>query len=107
MRPKLKDPSRPKIYQSPAAAAAAASVSAAYMVGMGNQPEMTKEGDSVSEAVQTKYPQEDPTTDFNKLKQEKKMLELSIAELVEANSTLRGKIDDINSNHAELSKVAQ
>lgn len=104
MRPKLKDPSRPKIYQSPAAAAAAASVSAAYMVDTGNHLEMTNQGNSQTEAIETKYPQENPTTNIDELKQEKKLLESSIAELVEANSTLRVKIDDINSNHAELSK---
>ncbi|KAL8159903.1 hypothetical protein V2J09_001440 [Rumex salicifolius] len=104
MRPKHKNPSRPKIYQSPAAAAAAASVSAAYMIGTGNHSEMIKQGDSQTEEIETKYPQENPTSNIAEFKQEKKLLDSSVAELVEANSTLRGKIDEINSNHAELSK---
>ncbi|KAK9674325.1 hypothetical protein RND81_12G226000 [Saponaria officinalis] len=85
MRPKLKDSIRPKIYQSPAAAAAAASVSAAYSLSSGKQLETIKV--------------EQTDTDG-----QKGMLESSLTEVRAENSMLKGKIDDTNSTHVELAK---
>ncbi|CAO2833220.1 unnamed protein product [Amaranthus hypochondriacus] len=96
MRPKLKDSARPKIYLSPAAAAAAASVTAAYSYKSDQPPELPKQ-----ESV---YPKQDGSPVLANMKDAKRLLELSLIEVREENSMLKGKIDEINSNHEELSK---
>ena len=97
MRPKLKDSARPKIYMSPAAAAAAASVTAAYSYKSEKPPELPK-----PESV---YPKQDGSPVLANMKDAKRLLELSLIEVREENSMLKGKIEEINSNHEELSKV--
>jgi len=89
MRPKIKQSVTRKIYQSPAAAAAAASVSAAYSIGSGK----------------TEYPSQEVSSHTDETKEAKRLLESSLAEVREENSMLQGKIDDLNSTYAELSKV--
>ncbi|XP_074311264.1 acyl-CoA-binding domain-containing protein 4 [Silene latifolia] len=93
MRPKIKDSARPKIYQSPAAAAAAASVSAAYSIDSGGK-----------QLDFTKLRQQGGFADSNERKDEKRLLESSLAEVRAENSVMKGKIDDINSTLAELYK---
>lgn len=88
MRPKIKESVKRKIYQSPAAAAAAASVSAAYSIGSGK----------------TEYPKQEVSSDTDETKEAKGLLESSLAEVRGENSMLQGKIDDLNSTHKELSK---
>lgn len=88
MRPKIKESVKRKIYQSPAAAAAAASVSAAYSIGSGK----------------TEYPKQEISSDTDETKEAKGLLESSLAEVRGENSMLQGKIDDLNSTHKELSK---
>ncbi|KAK0592644.1 hypothetical protein LWI29_022839 [Acer saccharum] len=101
MRLKPKDISRPKIFQSPAAAAAAASVTAAYALAKSEKLDFPKNfnlnfGSSLAE--------EDVKIKIDALKEEKRVLELSLAETTTENSRQREKIDDVNSTHAELSK---
>ncbi|KAL9236550.1 hypothetical protein vseg_011204 [Gypsophila vaccaria] len=88
MRPKLKDTIPPKIYQSPAAAAAAASVSAAYSLNSGKQLDTLKV----------------EQTDTYRVRAEKGLLESSLTEVRAENSMLKGKIDVSNSTHVELAK---
>lgn len=88
MRPKIKESVKRKIYQSPAAAAAAASVSAAYSIGSGK----------------TEYPKQEVSSETDETKEAKGLLESSLAEVRGENSMLQGKIDDLNSTHKELSK---
>ncbi|KMS98300.1 hypothetical protein BVRB_4g093690 [Beta vulgaris subsp. vulgaris] len=98
MRHKLKESARPKIYQSQAAAAAAASVAAAYAIGSGKQLDSIKMSVSVAEV-------QDGFSDNGNIKDAKRLLQSSLAQVKEENSMLKGKIDEINSNHDELSKV--
>lgn len=98
MRHKLKESARPKIYQSQAAAAAAASVAAAYAIGSGKQLDSIKMSVSVAEV-------QDGFADNGNIKDAKRLLQSSLAQVKEENSMLKGKIDEINSNHDELSKV--
>lgn len=95
MRPKMKDSAPRKIYQSPAAAAAAASVSAAYSIGSGKP---------VNGLVKAECPKLDGISNSNETKEAKRLLESSLAEAREENSILQGKIDDLNGTHTELSK---
>ncbi|KAB5544086.1 hypothetical protein DKX38_012198 [Salix brachista] len=74
MRLKPRDASRPKIFQSPAAAAASNSIG------------------------------QDLASEIDALKEEKKVLELSLTEVRAENSRLAEKIDEVNGTHAELSK---
>ncbi|XP_021743237.1 acyl-CoA-binding domain-containing protein 4-like isoform X2 [Chenopodium quinoa] len=101
MRPKLNDSARPKMYLSPAAAAAAASVAAAYSIGSGKQLDSTKTENTEVEGAGQK---QDGFSGTTSVKDAKRLLELSLAEVREENSKLKGKMDEINSNHEELSK---
>lgn len=103
MRPKLKDISRPKILQSPAAAAAAASVTAAYALSKTEKLDSATESSS-KEAE--KIPSEhDVAGQIEAIREEKTLLELSLTEVRAENSKLTGEIEEINGTHAELSKV--
>ncbi|KAK2969061.1 hypothetical protein RJ640_021100 [Escallonia rubra] len=95
MRPKPRNSLNPKIFQSPAAAAAAASVTAAYA--------LTKSGklDYVEKEDSSKV---DLSVDTNALREGNKMLESSVAETAAENSALKAKLDEKNSTYAELSK---
>lgn len=101
MRPKSKDSARPKMYLSPAAAAAAASVAAAYSFGSGKQLDLTKIQNTKDEAAGHK---QDSFTSTTNIKDAKRLVELSLVEVRKENSVLKGKIDEINNNHEELSK---
>uniref|UniRef100_A0A7N0TLY7 Acyl-CoA-binding domain-containing protein n=1 Tax=Kalanchoe fedtschenkoi TaxID=63787 RepID=A0A7N0TLY7_KALFE len=101
MRPRPRDSSQPKIYQSPAAAAAAASVTAAYALSKSanvHHPQ-TVGLKSVSQA--------DITAEIDAYRKELTELELLLNEAREENSTLLGKLDEINGTYAELSKERQ
>lgn len=102
MKPKLKDSARPKMYLSPAAAAAAASVTAAYSYSSGKQLDFTRIEDTTAEGASQK---QDGFAGTTSTKDSKRLLELSLAEVREENSMLKGKVDEINNNHEELSKV--
>lgn len=105
MRVKPRDSSHPKILQSPAAAAAAASVTAAYALA---KPELLNFGereDSNSKVIPVDASRKDLSAEINSIKEEKKALELSLAETTANNSALKLKIEEINGSYAELSKV--
>lgn len=100
LKPKPKDSSRPKIFQSPAAAAAAASVTAAYAIAKSEKLEFPELADPVKIP-----PQKDVAAEIDTVRDEKKALESSLSEVREENIKLRGKIEEVNNNHTELSKV--
>lgn len=104
MRPKPTDLSRPKILQSPAAAAAAASVTAAYALSKNEKLDSTI-AESNSKRVESNISGKDLKIEIDAIKEEKHVLELSLAEVREENSKLGGAIEEINSTHAELAKV--
>lgn len=93
MRLKPKDSKHPKIFQSPAAAAAAASVTAAYALAKSESLEF----------MQSK-PEVDLSVEINLVKGEKKTLESSITEVKSVNSVLKEKLEECNGAHVDLSK---
>lgn len=96
MRLKPKNSSHPKIFQSPAAAAAAASVTAAYSLSKPEKLDFTEAEDSNFKV--------DLLVEVNSIKEGKKVLESSLVEVRKENSELKAKVDETNSTHAELSK---
>ncbi|KAL8210624.1 hypothetical protein R6Q57_005061 [Mikania cordata] len=98
MRPNPKDSKHSKIYQSPAAAAAAASVTAAYAL---TKPE------SLDFTTINSKPKMDLSVAINVIKEEKKALELIIEETKAENSGLLKKLEELNGVHVDLSKELQ
>ncbi|XP_027161185.1 acyl-CoA-binding domain-containing protein 4 [Coffea eugenioides] len=107
MRPKLKDNLLPKIFQSPAAAAAAASVTAAYALTKSEKLDLTEREDSNFKVIQVDHSQQDLSVEISSIREEKRLLELSLKEVRSENSSLKAKIEEINGTHAELSKELQ
>ena len=105
MRPKLKDNLLPKIFQSPAAAAAAASVTAAYALTKSEKLDLTEREDSNFKVIQVDHSQQDLSVEISSIREEKRLLELSHKEVRSENYSLKAKIEEINGTHAELSKV--
>ncbi|CAN1174332.1 Acyl-CoA-binding domain-containing protein 6 [Linum perenne] len=102
MRLKPRNTLQPKIFKSPAAAAAAASVTAAYAL---SKPDKSDAPNVDNYRVQSRKPsQEDLTIEINRIKEDKKMLEVSLADVRAEKSSVREKIDEVNSTHADLSK---
>ncbi|KAL3520786.1 hypothetical protein ACH5RR_018935 [Cinchona calisaya] len=104
MRPKLKDALPPKIFQSPAAAAAAASVTVAYALANPEKLDFPEREDSNFKVIQMDHSQQDLSVEIGKIREEKRLLESSLADLRSENSTLKAKIEEVNGTHAELSK---
>ncbi|CAI0442536.1 unnamed protein product [Linum tenue] len=104
MRLKPRDTLRPKIYQSPAAAAAAASVTAAYALAKSEKLDASRIEANSRERGKKKPSQEDLVIEIDAIKEDKKTLEVSLADARAENSGLREKIDEVNSTHADLSK---
>lgn len=103
MRLKPRDSARPKIFQSPAAAAAAASVAAAYALAKSEKLDFSQPlALNLKEDALLK---QDLTNEIDAIKEEKKVVELSLAEAQAENSRIREKINEVNSTHSELSKV--
>lgn len=94
MKPKPKDLKHPKIFKSSAAAAAAASVTAAY--ALAKSEDMTAVDNSKSKV--------DLSVEIGVIKEEKKVLESSIAWVKAEKSTLKSKLEEVNETHADLSK---
>lgn len=94
MRPKPKDSKHPKIFQSPAAAAAAASVTAAYALAKSESLEFT---------TMDSKPKVDLSVEVNMIKGEKKTLESSVTEVKAVNSSLMEKLEECNGAHVDLS----
>jgi len=101
MRPKPRNSSRPKIFQSPAAAAAAASVTAAYDLAKSEKLDFSETEEPIKLVVNKK----DVSVELDAVREDKKVMELSLTEARQENSRLREKIEEVNNTHAELSKV--
>ncbi|XVF83007.1 hypothetical protein PTKIN_Ptkin16aG0098000 [Pterospermum kingtungense] len=106
MKLKPRDSFYPKIFQSPAAAAAAASVTAAYALAKSEKLDFPQIMDNLN-GVENNVPKRDIRIEIDAIKEEKRALELSIEEVRTENSRLREKIDELSSNHTELSKELQ
>ncbi|WCJ19227.1 Acyl-CoA-binding domain-containing protein 4 [Euphorbia peplus] len=102
MRLKPRDIPRLKIYQSPAAAAAAASVTAAYALAKSEKLDYSNISLNSKGLQSTR--EQDLAVELDSIKEDKKAFEVSLAEVRSENSRLREKIDEVNSTHAELSK---
>ncbi|KAF8020822.1 hypothetical protein BT93_G1294 [Corymbia citriodora subsp. variegata] len=100
MRPKPRNSSRPKIFQSPAAAAAAASVTAAYALAKSEKLDFSE----IEEPIKLVVNKKDVTVELDAVREDKKVMELSLTEARQENSSLREKIEEVNNTHAELSK---
>ncbi|XP_010041732.2 acyl-CoA-binding domain-containing protein 4 [Eucalyptus grandis] len=100
MRPKPRNSSRPKIFQSPAAAAAAASVTAAYALAKSEKLDFSETEEPIKLVVNKK----DVSVELDAVREDKKVMELSLTEARQENSRLREKIEEVNNTHAELSK---
>ncbi|KAJ8765993.1 hypothetical protein K2173_020509 [Erythroxylum novogranatense] len=106
MRLKPRDLSRPKIFLSPAAAAAAASVTAAYALAKSEKLDFSNIA-LHSKDVQHVPSEQDQALEIDAIKEEKNALELTLAEVRAENSKLNEKIDEVNGTHADLSKELQ
>ncbi|KAL0358539.1 UNVERIFIED_CONTAM: Acyl-CoA-binding domain-containing protein 4, partial [Sesamum angustifolium] len=104
MRVKPRDSLHPKILQSPAAAAAAASVTAAYALAKAESLDFPEKEDSNAKVIQVDHSQQDHSVEINSIKEEKKALESSLTEVTNEISALKTKIDEANGNYNELSK---
>ncbi|CAK9313398.1 unnamed protein product [Citrullus colocynthis] len=107
MRPKPRDSLRPKIFQSPAAAAAAASVTAAYALAKTENLDYGIIEDGISNGRQEKHSQPNGAIELEAIREEKAKLGLTLSEVQVENSKLKQEIDEVNSTHAELSKELQ
>ena len=104
MMPKPRDSSQPKIFQSPAAAAAAASVTAAYALSKIENLDF-KTAELNSKGSGNHHYEQDFTVEIEALTEKKSVLELSLAEVRTENYRIRQNIEEVNNTHAELSKV--
>lgn len=110
MKPKQKDMVQPRLVQSPAAAAAAASVTAAYAIAAASDKKTVQA--SATENPETKNVQSE--TSFVKetasrtdiLREENTSLVSKLAEITAENSKLMDKLDYAKSSHSELTKVS-
>lgn len=99
---------RPRLLQSPAAAAAAASVTAAYAIITATDAKNIDMRNSVDPDVKSdeiENVQKLSAIDTDTLKAEKKLLESRIMQARDENSRLQTKIDEMNITHSELLKV--
>lgn len=102
MRPKPKDALHPKIFKSPAAAAAAASVTAAYAFANSEKLDLSEKEDSNFKVGS----QQDLSAEASAVREEKKKLESALQEAISDSSALKAKIEETNGTYAELSKVS-
>ncbi|THG02367.1 hypothetical protein TEA_010933 [Camellia sinensis var. sinensis] len=107
MRPKPSDSPHPKIFQSPAAAAAAASVTAAYALTTSGKLDLSETEDSIIKVVQANGSQRDLSIEVNTVREEKKVLESALEEVRAENSSLKGKIDETTSTYTDFFKELQ
>ncbi|KAL1201460.1 Acyl-CoA-binding domain-containing protein 6 [Cardamine amara subsp. amara] len=105
MRLKPGESSHPKIFKSPAAAAAAASVTAAYAIAKLETSDFPPPANPTLNG--NSFPERDIRNRIDAIKEEKRRLESSVAETKVENSKLREKIDEVNSSHTELSQELQ
>lgn len=105
MRLKPGESSHPKIFKSPAAAAAAASVTAAYAIAKSEKSDFPPPANPTLNGIKNTFSEGDIRNRVDAIKEEKRTLESSVAETKVENSKLREKIDEVNSSHTELSQV--
>lgn len=105
MRPKPRDALQAKILQSPAAAAAAASVTAAYALAKAELLDLTERKDSNDRVIPVDSSQKDLSIEINIIREEKKKLESSMMEVNTEKSALKARIEEASGYYAELSKV--
>jgi hypothetical protein len=98
MRLKPRDASRPKIFRS------AASVTAAHALAKSEKLDFSNLNLNYNGTGKNSTEQ-DLGFEIDALKEEKKVLELPLAEVRADNFRLTEKIDEVNGTHAELSKV--
>lgn len=105
LKPKPRVPTKPKLYQSPAAAAAAASVTAAYALVTSTG---TKDIDPVDENVKSEQAKRQPEPESfatEVLTVEKKNLESKLAEVRRENAKVEGNLEDARNRQSLLSMV--
>ncbi|KAL6504099.1 hypothetical protein OROGR_026022 [Orobanche gracilis] len=104
MRVKPRDSLHPKILQSPAAAAAAASVTAAYALAKSEPSDIARKEYSNSKVIPMDTTGQNLSLQINSIREENKALESSLMEITTENSGTKAKIEEANGNYAELSK---
>lgn len=97
MKPKPTNSSHPKIFQSPAAAAAAASVTAAYALTKPGKLDFAETEDSNNKV--------DLSVEINAIREAKKVIESSLVDVRAETSALKAKLEETNTTYADLSKV--
>ncbi|MED6135107.1 hypothetical protein PIB30_043076 [Stylosanthes scabra] len=116
MRPKPRDSLRPKIFQSPAAAAAAASVTSAYALSKSEKLDFRQLDDINSKPPINGHAVNDISGKVEAIKEEKRLLELSITEVRAENSKLgvqgqlvaeRSRCFNLEAKIAELQKMME
>ncbi|KAF3632538.1 hypothetical protein FXO37_27411 [Capsicum annuum] len=107
MRPKPRDVLHPKILQSPAAEAAAASVRAAYALTKPENLDLPVREDSNFKEVHVDSTQQNLSAEISVLGEQKKVLESLLADVSAENANLRKNLEDVNATHADLSKELQ
>ncbi|MED6109042.1 hypothetical protein PIB30_029995 [Stylosanthes scabra] len=116
MRPKPRDSLRPKIFQSPAAAAAAASVTSAYALSKSEKLDFRQLDDINSKPPINGHTVDDISGKVEAIKEEKRLLELSITEVRAENSKLgvqgqlvaeRSRCFNLEAKIAELQKMME
>lgn len=107
MRPKPRDVLHPKILQSPAAKAAAASVRAAYALTKPEKLDLSEREDSSFKEVHIDSTQQNLLAEISALREQKKVLESSLADVRAENANLRNKTEDVITTHADLTKELQ
>ncbi|KAI3474344.1 hypothetical protein Pfo_029178 [Paulownia fortunei] len=104
MRPKPRNFLHPKILQSPAVAAAAASVTAAYALAKPEMLNFTEREDSDFKVIPVDTSDQNLSVEINSIRDEKKELESSLMDVTAENSALKTKIEEMKANHVDLSK---
>lgn len=106
LKTKKLDSTQPRLLQSPAAAAAAASVTAVYALTTAADKEITV----IAKEEKPKKVQTQESTkvvaNYDALSAENKILESRLIEIRAENLKLRGNIDELNNSHTELSIVS-
>lgn len=104
LKPKATDSIQPRLFQSPAAAAAAASVTAAYAlttISEKNNDPVNAEGANLN-LTQARSPPKVVAIDTDKLTSEKRFLESKVEEVTNENSSLKDSLDEMNNSHGLL-----
>lgn len=109
LKPKPRNSVRPRLFQSPAAAAAAASVTAAYALttATDKKVDLINPEDAHFKVAQVKTVPKVVATDTDKLHSELKDLESKLVEVRDGNSRLKGNIHEMNDSHTLLEMELQ